>query len=130
MKPRIIHVTDHAALRWRQRIARTECFNVYDIIDTVRKSKVVRKSDLLPFNCVRHPNTLYTCNEEVLFIFEPVTIDEFRLVTIITRSENYVPRVPRSTKKWKPPVEVEEKTKKVRKKRPARDKRIKFDEEC
>lgn len=129
MKPRIIHVTDHAALRWRQRIARAELCNVHDIIESVRNSKVVRRSDVLPFVFVRHPNTVYTYNDNTLFIMEPVEIDEYRLVTVITQTTNYIPRIPKSRKKFCPPAELEERPKKVRRKTPARVKRVKMDED-
>lgn len=129
MKPRIIHVTDHAALRWRQRIANAELCNVHDIIDSVRKSKVLRKTDVLPFMYVRHPNTVYTYKDETLFIMEPMEIDEYRLVTVITKTDNYIPRQPRAKKKTTPSSEPEKRSKKIRRKTPVRKKRITLDEE-
>lgn len=84
MRAEIIHVTDHALMRWKERASRTGEANTLEIIEAVKASKVIKKSDTLPYPTPRVDGLVYTFNDGVLFILETVTIDEYRLVTVMT----------------------------------------------
>jgi hypothetical protein len=79
MRAQTIHVTDHALLRWQQRTTR----DAREIVDIVKKSKIIKKNELLPFCLPRIPYTVYAIYSGILFILESVTIDEYRLITVI-----------------------------------------------
>jgi len=86
----MIHVTDHARERWHKRASIGGNENVHDIIDAVKKSKFIKKNQPLPFGLPRLPGTVYSLNNGVVFVMEAMTIDEFRLVTVITEDEKAV----------------------------------------
>jgi hypothetical protein len=85
MRAEIVHVTDHAILRWRERAAKHADEGVDEIINAVKQSKVLKKSEPLPYPLPRLPNSVYSMKDEILFVLESVTITEYRLVTVITR---------------------------------------------
>lgn len=84
MRAEIVHVTDHALLRWRERAARHANEGADEIIQAVKQSKVLKKKELLPYPMPRLPNSVYSVKDEILFVLESVTITEYRLVTVIT----------------------------------------------
>lgn len=98
MKAEIVHVTDHAALRWEQRVLKTGSMIVRDVVEAIKDSKVIKKNELLPFNLPRHADTVYAYNSkhDALFVLDPVNIEEFRLVTVIS-SETMQRGVPKNS---------------------------------
>ena len=77
----------------------------------------------MPFMTPRHTNVVYAIFQNILFIMEPITINEYNLVTIITKQENFSGfPVIRKTKKIRQRFIPEQKKKK--KKLPARNKRV------
>jgi hypothetical protein len=91
MRAETVHVTDHALLRWRERASQTGEAKVQDIVQAVKDSKVIKKSEPLPYPLPRVDGSVYSFNvkEQLLFILESVTIDEYRLVTVITGGPTY-----------------------------------------
>lgn len=85
MQFQTIHITDHAIQRWSERTTRK--VNIEEITESIRKSKLITKKDFLPFCLPRRAETVYSFDGEVLFIFETVSINEFRLVTVIAEQE-------------------------------------------
>jgi hypothetical protein len=121
VKANIIHVTDHAVARWKQRVSDDPYLNVYRIIDVVKKAKLISKKEIIPFTTPRQKNTIYAIYEDILFVMEPIEIDEYNLVTIITQTATYT-QIVKKTKKIKERFIPE--TKKKKKKIPARKKLI------
>jgi len=83
MRAETVHVTDHALLRWGQRASESGKANCKEIVDAVKNSKIIKKNEPLPYCMPRLHGSTYSFNSGVLFILEPVTIDEYRLVTVI-----------------------------------------------
>lgn len=121
MKANIIHVTDHAVARWKQRVSDDPYLNVYRIIDVVKKAKLISKKEIIPFTTPRQKNTIYAIYEDILFVMESIEIDEYNLVTIITQTATYT-QIVKKQKKIKERFVPE--TKKKKKKIPARKKLI------
>lgn len=84
MRAEIVHVTDHALLRWRERAATRGDANVYEIISAVKQSRVVKKNEPMPFLMPRQQDSVYSFHNGILFILKSVSIDEYHLVTVIT----------------------------------------------
>lgn len=84
MRAQLIHVTDHALLRWKQRVAIHGNFKTHDILEAIKKSKVLKKNQPLPYAMPRKKNTVYSTFDDIMFVMEPVSIDEYRLVTVIS----------------------------------------------
>ena len=123
MKAAIVHITDHAILRWKQRVSDDPKLTVYNIISIIRKARQIKKNEIMPFMTPRHTNVVYAIFQNILFIMEPITINEYNLVTIITKQENFSGfPVIRKTKKIRQRFIPEQKKKK--KKLPARNKRV------
>ena len=123
MRVKIIHITDHALLRWKQRVSDDPKLNVHKIIDVVRKSKIISKKEIIPFPTPRHKNSIYAVFEDILFVLESVEIDEYNLVTVITNSCPNT-RIAKKQKKIKKRFIPE--SKKKRKKLPARNNRVEW----
>jgi hypothetical protein len=121
VKANIIHVTDHAVARWKQRVSDDPYLNVYRIIDVVKKAKLISKKEIIPFTTPRQKNTIYAIYEDILFVMESIEIDEYNLVTIITQTATYT-QIVKKQKKIKERFVPE--TKKKKKKIPARKKLI------
>lgn len=85
MRAEIVHVTDHALRRWRERAAIHANEGVHQIIRAVKESRVLKKKEILPYPMPRLPHSVYSVKDDILFILESVTIDEYRLVTVITK---------------------------------------------
>jgi hypothetical protein len=83
MRAKIIHVTDHALLRWKQRVSLNGNVKADEIVEMVKKSKVVKKNQPLPYAMPRMNNIVYSTVDNIMFVMEPVSIDEYRLVTVI-----------------------------------------------
>jgi hypothetical protein len=83
----MIHVTDHARERWHSRASKSGHDNVHDIIEAVKDSEFIKKGQPLPYGLPRLPNTVYSIRDGVVFVMEAMTIDEYRLVTVITEDE-------------------------------------------
>ena len=98
MRAETVHVTDHALLRWRQRASKTGDVKVQEIVEAVKGSRVIKRNEPLPYCMPRVDGSVYSINSGVLFILESVTIDEYRLITVI--AEELVP--PRTSTKPKP----------------------------
>lgn len=105
MRAETVHVTDHALLRWKERAAKHEDVNVYEIIRAVKESKVIKKTEPLPYPLPRLDGSVYSFHDGVLFVMEPITIDEYRLVTVICESVPYCgiarPKPPKHSEKKK-----------------------------
>ena len=84
MRAETIHVTDHALLRWKERVS--EDANINEIVQSVKDSRVIKKKEHLPYRIPRIDGSVYSLNNELLFVLESVTIDEYVLVTVITKS--------------------------------------------
>lgn len=90
MRAETVHVTDHAMLRWTERASKTGESNVQEIVQAVKDSRVIKKNEPLPYPLPRLDGSVYSYHEQgVLFILESVTIDEYRLVTVITGNPTY-----------------------------------------
>lgn len=87
MRATVIHVTDHARERWHKRVSITGNENVYDIIEAVKESTILKKSIPLPYGLPRLPQTVYSIRSNIVFVMESVTIDEYRLVTVISEQD-------------------------------------------
>lgn len=83
MKAEIVHVTDHALWRWRERAAERGDAPVYEVIEAVRESKIVSKGEPLPYCLPRLDGSVYSVKDDIVFVMEPVTLGEYRLVTVI-----------------------------------------------
>jgi hypothetical protein len=82
MNAEIIHVTNHALARWRERAENKDC-SPDEIVEIVKKSRQLKKNEFLPYPVARLPNSVYTVKDNLLFILEPVTLTEYRLVTVV-----------------------------------------------
>lgn len=89
MRAETVHVTDHALLRWKERASKTGEVNVQEIVQAVKESRVIKKNEPLPYPLPRLDGSVYSFNAGVLFILESVTIDEYRLVTVIADEPTY-----------------------------------------
>lgn len=98
MRAEIVHVTDHALLRWSQRVSETG--NVFEIKKAIQNSRIIKKCEPLPYPLPRLDGSVYSIYEEVMFVMEPITIDEYRLVTVISDFISS-PRLPRKITKEK-----------------------------
>lgn len=87
MRATVIHVTDHARERWHKRVSIKGNENVHDIIEAVKESTILKKSSPLPYGLPRLPETVYSIRSNVVFVMEPMTIDEYRLVTVISEQD-------------------------------------------
>lgn len=126
MKAYIIHVTDHAMIRWKERVSNDPYLRVHTIIDVVKKATVLKKEDPLPYKTPRQKNTLYAMYQDILFILESITIEEYNLITVITSNMAHVQMIktPRKVR-----VRFQPETRKKRKKLPARNKRVSLDDD-
>ena len=118
MRANIIHITDHAIIRWKQRV---DCNNFTEqyIRESISKAKFLKKNDLLPYTTPRIKNTIYAIFGKILFVLQPIGIKEFNLITVITKSHNYIHPIKihkkRNKNKTRKNNEVE-KTDKIKKK--------------
>ena len=95
MKFNILHITDHALIRWKERVKKKKKngFTLFDeITESVKFSKIIKKKEYIPFGTPRKNGTVYSFNNEIniLFVMESITIDEYRLVTVISHAS--IPR--------------------------------------
>lgn len=111
MRAEIVHVTDHALLRWTQRVS--EKGNVFDIRNAIQKSRVIKKCEPLPYPLPRLEGSVYSVHNGVMFVMEPITIDEYRLVTVVSE---FIPiaRPPRKPNKEEKQKKALEKKKQLR----------------
>jgi len=86
MRAEIIHVTNHAFERWIQRASEHGYSSDDEITDFVKKAKIIKKSEEIPYGTKRLPNMVYAIHQDCLFVLEPVSQNEFRLITIINES--------------------------------------------
>lgn len=107
MRAEIVHITDHALLRWSQRVSR-ETANVFEIKNAIQKSKVIKKCEPLPYPLPRLDGSVYSIYENIMFVMEPVTINEYRLVTVV--AEFISARPPRKRSREKIHEQKQEKT--------------------
>lgn len=101
MRAETVHITDHALLRWRERASDSGEAKVQEIVQAVKDSRVIKKNEPLPYPLPRVDGSVYSFNgkEGLLFILESVTIDEYRLVTVINGGQTYrgLARPPKKT---------------------------------
>lgn len=128
MKAEMIHVTDHAILRWSQRVSNGAYFTIHDIIHDLRMAPVISRDEILPFNTIRQPNTVYAFHQGVLFVCEPIDINIYRLITVITYSENHIVKIRKTTKQRPDRKEIEPEPEQKRRKPKARVKRVCLDD--
>ena len=86
MRAEQISVTDHALLRWNERVSTTGMCHVSEIVEAVKKSTFIKKNQPVPYVLARRDNTVYSQYNNILFIMEPLSIDKFKLITVITDS--------------------------------------------
>jgi hypothetical protein len=129
MRFKKLQITNHAILRWKERIS-----SVYhteeDIQQVLRVARLIKKKELLPFSTARVVNTIYAKYQEALFVLQPLSIDEYVLITIITKSENYICRFSeiKSKRKIKFFGILSDEDKKIKKRIPTRIKKVNLDE--
>lgn len=102
MRVKILHITDHAILRWGER--GTGITTVENITQAIKSSKVISKKEHLPFSVPRKKNTTYAFNGVVLFVLEPIEIEEYKLITLFSEvmlHNNVNVRIPKSTRRKK-----------------------------
>lgn len=126
MKASIVHVTDHALVRWKERVSNDPYLRVHTIIEIIKKANVLSKDEPLPYKTPRHKNTLYAMYNDILFIFETVTIEEYNLITVITSNMAHVQIIKRP-RKFRERFQPESKKKK--KKLPARNKKVQLEDD-
>lgn len=83
-----LQITDHAIMRWKQRIDSVN-FTEEDIRRAVAESIIIKKNEPLPFATARVPNTIYSFYNSAMFIMQPLDINEYNLITVVTKSNNY-----------------------------------------
>lgn len=130
MKAEMIHVTDHAVLRWSQRVSNGAYFTIHDIIHELRMAQVISRDEILPFNTIRQPNTVYAFYQGILFVCEPIDINIYRLITVITYSENHIVKIKKTVKERgdRREIETEPEPEQKRRKNKTRIKRICLDD--
>lgn len=83
MRANTIHVTNHAFKRWIQRASEYGYSSDDEITEVVKKAKILKKNEDIPYGTKRIRNMVYAVHKDCLFVLEPVSQDEFRLITII-----------------------------------------------
>lgn len=86
MRASTIHVTNHAYKRWIERASVFGHSSDEEITEVVKKSKVVKNHNDIPYGTKKLPNMVYTIYEDCLFVLEPVSYEEYRLITIINEN--------------------------------------------
>jgi hypothetical protein len=92
MSIEFVQITDHAYKRWNERIRycsseyRSEV--IHEIIEAVKKSKIIKKHEKLPCVMPRVDGSVYSVNEDVLFVLESIDVKTYRLITVITDFES------------------------------------------
>ncbi len=88
MSIEFVQITDHAYKRWNERVrycsSEYNSETIYEIIQAVKKSKIIKKHEKLPCIMPRVDGSVYSIYEDILFVLEPVNIKSYRLVTVIT----------------------------------------------
>ena len=97
MRAEFIHVSYHAQLRWLQRVGSYARPDEIEVV--VKKSRIVKKKEMLPYSVPRLKNSVYSIYEEILFVLEPVSMYEYNLVTLYTYTHVY--KVPLNFRKYK-----------------------------
>jgi hypothetical protein len=129
MRFKKLQITNHAILRWKERISPVN-YTEEDIQQVLRVARLIKKKELLPFSTARVVNTIYAKYQEALFVLQPLSIDEYVLITIITKSENYICRFSeiKSKRKIKFFGILSDEDKKIKKRIPTRIKKVNLDE--
>lgn len=86
MRASTIHVTNHAYKRWIERASIRGSSSDEEITDFVKKSKVIKRHQDIPYAAKKMPNMVYAVYKDCLFVLEPVTSEEYRLITIINEN--------------------------------------------
>ena len=125
MRFHTLQITDHAIDRWKQRVDPIN-FTADTIREAVAKAAIVKKGSPLPYTTPRVPNVVYATHNRILFILQPVNIDEFILITVVTKSNNYLLKFTKKKTKSEPKfvdknVEKEPTTKKKYRRKPFRE---------
>lgn len=85
MRVKSINVTDHAMLRWSERGKSVSTGKkVGDVIEAIKQSRVIGKDEPLPYSLPRIDGKVYSIFQGLLFILDPVGLDEYKVVTIIS----------------------------------------------
>lgn len=101
MRADIIHITDHAFQRWIERVSDTGFASLNEIVEAVKRSRVIKKHELLPYGMPRLDGSVYTANNGVLFILKSLSIYEYNLVTVIGKNSQQNLLMCKTTKKIK-----------------------------
>jgi len=92
MSIEFVQITYHAYKRWNQRVRNCSSEHnseiIYDIIEAVKKSKIIKKHEKLPCVMPRVHGSVYSIHENILFVLECVDIKTYRLVTVMTDFES------------------------------------------
>lgn len=98
MKFSKLSITDHAILRWRQRVNSVD-FTEETIKKCLEEARIIRKNESLPFPTPRIPNTVYAVKDNIMFILQPVAIKEFNLITVVNKSIIFGTKKPQCKKR-------------------------------
>ena len=129
MRFKKLQITNHAILRWKERISPVN-YTEDDIRQVLKLARLIKKNELLPFSTARVINTIYAKYQEALFVLRPLSIDEYVLITIITKSEVYICRFCeiKNKRKIKFFSIISDTEKKLKKIMPRRIKKVNLDE--
>lgn len=83
-----LQITDHAIMRWKERIDSVN-FTEEDIRRSIAESIIIKKNEPLPFATARVPNTIYSLHNEIMFIMQPIDINDYKLITVVNKNNNY-----------------------------------------
>lgn len=86
MRAESISITDHALLRWNERVSVRATSHVSEIEEAVKNAKIIKKNEIIPYVTSRKENTTYAFDGEILYVLESISIDHYRLITVITDS--------------------------------------------
>lgn len=83
-----ISITQHAFMRWRERVSAYANGTEQEMIEDIKKSVLVREGDNLPFHRERGSTYYYHTPPESWFVIEPIQKGIVRVVTVFTLDMN------------------------------------------
>lgn len=87
MQIKKISITDHALIRWRERI--NTLATVEDIKEVIKKASIIKKNESIPVLITRCEKTVYALHDEIIFVLEPLQKNEYKLITVIDSNSSY-----------------------------------------
>ena len=107
MKFKELILTNHAKERWIERVRLPE----YEIYESLKRARIIKNNELLPFGTTRVKGTTYALDEKlkILFYLEDKSINEYRVVTLISEQSTWISKTSlESVLSRTRPVNVEE----------------------